>query len=113
MDAILEFYSTNGLMLTLFAVVGVILLGIMKYTNMFIKLEEEARHAIYVCIAVLISVIIAGVYLYIKDEFAFEALLLFASNVFALNQTFYNIFKATTLQELLKKALKKFNNISE
>lgn len=113
MDAILEFYAHNGLMLTIFAIVGIVILGIMKYTNMFVKLEEEIRHALYVLITVAISVIIAGIYLYCKDEFAFDTLMLFATNVFTLNQTFYNIFKASTLQELLKKVLRKINKIEE
>ena len=114
MDALVAFYASHGLGLTLAAIAGIILLGVMKYANVFAKLEEEIRHILYVCISVIFSILLAMLYMTMSDaEFEFTTITLFASNVFVLNQTFYNIFKVTTLQELLKKLFKKMENISK
>lgn len=114
MDALVAFYGSHGLPLTLSALAGIILLGVMKYCNLFRKIQgEDVRHIVYISVAAIFSVILAGVYMYMADTFDLENLTLFSTNVFVLNQTFYNIFKATTLQGLLKKFLKKLNILSE
>ena len=43
MNEIIAFFAKYGLILTLIAVVGVIILGIMKYCNLFKKLPEKSR----------------------------------------------------------------------
>jgi hypothetical protein len=45
MNEIIAFFAKYGLILTLIAVVGVIILGIMKYCNLFKKLPEKSRQS--------------------------------------------------------------------
>lgn len=107
MNELLIFYQTHGIGLTLIAVGGVILLGILKYGGLFEKYKEEYRHMFYVGISVILSLIAGLIYLLCKNLFAFDVFILFAANVFGLNQAFYAIFKASTLTELIKKLVDK------
>lgn len=102
MEAIMTFYGTHGLWLTLIAVASIILLAVLKYTNSFIKYTETARHWLYIAIAVGLSILGAIVYMLITESFDAETVIIFTSNVFGLNQMFYNIFKVTKLKDLFK-----------
>ena len=46
METLIRFFNEYGLGLTLIAIASVIILGIMKYSNMFVKLDEDKRHAV-------------------------------------------------------------------
>lgn len=107
MNELLIFYQTHGVGLTIIALAGVIVLGILKYAKVFEKYKEDYRHMFYVGISVVISLIAGLIYLLCKNVFAFDAFLLFAVNVFGLNQAFYAIFKATTLNDLITKVVDK------
>ena len=107
MDELLAFYQQFGLISTAFAIIGIIALGILKYCNVFKTLPETTRHCLYILISVAISVIISIIYLLATDSFDVTNVVLFATNVYVLNQAFYNIFKATTLTDLIKKILDK------
>lgn len=104
MDELLEFISTYGLgWVTLFAVVGIAMLGIMKKCNLFKKVDEKYRHYLYLAISIGFSVVATLVYLLIIDQFAWSVFLGIAVAVITLNQTFYNVFKVTPINELLGK----------
>ena len=114
MTDLLIFYGTHGIFLTGIAVIGVIVLGIMKYSIMFKNISESYRHYFYIGISIALSLIFGLIYLLINNTFEFTSYLLFAGSVFALNQTFYNIFKVTSLNDLLKKFLDYiFNHFKE
>ena len=108
MNELIIFYSEHGFALTLIAILGIIVLGALKYAEVFSKLSEDIRHLIYIAISVGLSLGGGAIYLVCIKSFAFNYFMLFAGSVFALNQTFYNIFKATTLNDLIKKILEKF-----
>lgn len=106
MDILMEFISTYGLgWITLFAVIGIVLLGIMKYCNLFKKIAEGSRHYIYLAISIGFSVVATLIYLLIAGQFTWAMFIGIVAAVFMLNQTFYNIFKVTPVNRLFVKIL--------
>lgn len=102
MEAFATFYATHGLWLTIIAVLSIILLGVLKYTNSFEKYSEQVRHVLYLIISVGLSIIGGISYMLITDSYDTGSLIIFTANVFGLNQMFYNIFKVTKLKDLFK-----------
>ena len=103
MNEIVIFFQQNGLWLTLIAVAGVLILGIMKYCNLFKKLEEKVRHICYLAISIGLSVIGSCIYLACVHQFTFTYVITLTSAIFALNQAFYTIYDTTTLKDLIAK----------
>lgn len=103
MEEILVFFSTYGWQLALIAIAGIIVLGILKYCNLFKKIEEKYRHYIYIGISVGLSLIATVIYFACVGKLTADNVgLLFgiAGAIYALNQTFYNIFKVTPINKL-------------
>lgn len=105
MENLINFFTAYGLAITLIALAGIVILGILKYCNLFKKLEEKKRHYIYLTISVGLSLIGTAIYLFVVGQFEFNYFLLIASAIYALNQTFYNIFKITPINTLFRKIL--------
>lgn len=103
MSELLIFFQQNGLWLTLIAIAGVILLGVLKYLKVFSKLEEKIRHVCYLAISVGLSIIGSCIYVACIHQFSITHMLALSGAIFALNQTFYSIYDNTTLKELLFK----------
>lgn len=105
MDSILEFFAQHGLWLTLIAVLGIAILGVLKYTGAFKKLSEEARHICYLAISVGLSIIGSVIYTLCVGAFDWKEMFALAGAILALNQTFYSIYANLTLKELWEKLL--------
>lgn len=105
MENILTFFSTYGLILTLIAVAGVAVLGFLKYCNVFSKLAETSRHILYLSISVGLSLIASAIYLAVIHAFSIDYFLALAVAIYLFNQTMYNIFKVTNLNDLCVKIL--------
>lgn len=105
METLLEFFKNYGLPITIIAVVGIVILGILKYCNLFKKIAENKRHYIYFAISVGLSVLATIIYLLIVKQFTAGYVIAIAVAIYALNQTFYNIFKITPINELARKLL--------
>ena len=105
MNELLEFLKSNGWQLTLIAIAGVIILGILKYANLFKKLNKKVRHALYIGISVALSLVASLIYLICTDGFAVDSFFALASMVFALNQGAYALYDTLTLKELFNKIL--------
>lgn len=105
MENLLLFFQKYGLAITLIAIAGIAILGILKYCNLFKKIEEGKRHYIYLAISIGFSVAATIIYLLIIKRFDWMYMLIVASAIYALNQTFYNIFKVTPVNELIGKLL--------
>lgn len=105
MDQILEFFRQYGLVLTLIAVAGIMILGTLKYCNVFSKLEERSRHYCYIIISVGVSVIASIIYLACVKQLTFSLFVAVSGSIYALNQTFYNIFKVTSINDFFVKLL--------
>jgi len=100
MNELITFFTTYGLAITIIAVIGIIILGILKYCNVFKKFDEKKRHFLYLAISVGISLLASIVYLLIIKQFQWDNFIVIAGAIYALNQTFYNIFKTTSLNAL-------------
>lgn len=103
MENILVFFQQHGLWLTLIAIAGIILLGVLKYCNVFKKFEEKIRHLLYLVVSVGISIIGSIIYLACVHQIDVAYIATLAGAIFALNQAFYTIYDTSTLKELLSK----------
>lgn len=105
MEQIVIFFQQHGLWLTLIAVVGIVLLGVLKYCNVFKKFDEKVRHVLYLVISVGISIVGSVIYLACVHQLDIAYIATLAAAIFALNQAFYTIYDTTTLKELFNKLL--------
>ena len=111
MEELLTFFASYGLPLTIIAVIGIVGLGILKYTGAFSKLDEKVRHIIYFAISVGFSIIASAVYLLIIKQFEISFLVAISAAIYALNQAFYSIFSVTSFDELCKMILEFIINL--
>ena len=105
MNELVSFLKDNGWQLTLIAIAGVVILGILKYLNVFKKLDKKVRHALYIGISVAISLIASAIYLGCTHNFAIDSYFALATTIFALNQGAYALYDTLTLKELFNKLL--------
>lgn len=105
MEELLVFLQIYGWQLSLIAIAGIIILGVLKYCNVFKKFDEKIRHVLYLVISVGISIIGAVIYLACIHQLTVEFAFVVAGAILALNQTFYAIYDTTTLKNLVTKLL--------
>ena len=105
MEELVAFFTKYGLWTTLIAIIGIAGLGVMKYCNLFKKIEEKKRHYIYLLISVGFSVIATAIYLAIIKSFEWDYFLAASAALYALNQTFYSIFKVTPVNRVATQVL--------
>lgn len=103
---LVEFFKTNGLALTIIAIVGIVILGVLKYCNLFTEIEEKYRHYIYLGISVGLSIVGALIYLGCIGHFKFNYIITLSTAIYVLNQAFYAVFKITPINELGTKLLR-------
>ena len=111
MEEFLIFFSIYGWQLALIALAGIIILGILKYCNVFKKFDEKIRHVLYMVISVGISIVGAIIYLTCAHQLTVEYVFVIAGAILALNQTFYAIYDTTTLKDLFTKLLNWIKNL--
>lgn len=102
MNELTTYLLTHGWILTLIAIGGIFILGILKYVNAFKNLNEASRHCIYILISAGFSVIGSAIYLYVCGQRSINAFFAIVSALFALNQTFYNLLKVTRVKDLFR-----------
>lgn len=103
MEELRQFLQSYGTVLTGIAVTGIVLLGILKYCAVFARLPEEKRHYLYLFLSVGFSAGLSALALVLRGGFNLRFFLSLSAATLALNQTFYNIFKATPLCVLAEK----------
>ncbi len=103
MEEMLIFLKNYGLVLTLIALAGIGILGILKHYNCFSKVEEKYRHYLYIGISVAFSLIGSAIYLLVLKQFEVNYFLALAAAILLLNQTCYNLIKATSVGNLFAK----------
>lgn len=103
MEDILVFFQQHGLWLTLIAIAGIILLGVLKYCNVFKKFEEKIRHILYLVTSVGISIVGSIIYLACVHQIDIVYIATLTGAIFALNQAFYTLYDTSTLKDLLRK----------
>ena len=102
MSELVNFFTKNGLQLTLIAILGIAILGVLKYICLFKKLPEKYRHLIYLTISVGFSFIASAIYMKIQHNFELSSYIALCGMIYALNQTFYNVFKITNINKFIE-----------
>lgn len=105
MEELMMFLGIYGWQLSLIAILGIIILGVLKYANVFSKIEKEKRKPIYFVISVGFSVISTIIYLAIMGRFELDYIVTVSTAIYGLNQVFYTIYENTSLRDLLCKLL--------
>ena len=105
MEEMMIFLGTYGWQLAVIAFVGIVLLGVLKYANVFSNIEKDKRKPIYFAISVGFSVIATIVYLLIVGSFSVEYVVTVSTAIYALNQTMYAVYETTKLRDLVSSIL--------
>lgn len=105
MEELMLFLNTYGWQLSLIAFLGIVVLGVLKYTNAFKNIEKEKRKILYLAVTVGFSIVATVIYLLIIKQFTIEYLITITVAIYALNQTFYTIYENTSLRDLMMKLL--------
>ena len=105
MELLINFLNEYGWQLGLIATISIVLLGILKYTNIFSKLSKDKKRLVYFAITVGLSIISSAIYLAIIDNFTLAYLGAIAAALYAVNQAFYSIYENISLKDLLNKLI--------
>jgi hypothetical protein len=103
MEQMVTFYTQHGWQLALIALLGIIILGVLKYANVFSKVEKEKRKPIYFAISIGFSLVATVIYLLIIKQFTVDYFFTVALAIYALNQAMYSVYETTSLRDLLGK----------
>ena len=108
---VFEFFKQYGWQLTLIALSGIIILGILKFFNVFKKVPEDKRKYVYAGISSGFSIIAGVVYLAVTDALNWAAFGVAAVAIYTLNQTLYSVYETYGLRTLLQKFGNLFINL--
>lgn len=103
MEQLSIFYTLYGWQLALIALVGIIILGVLKYANAFSKVNKDNRKPIYFAISVGFSLVASMIYLAIINQFNPDYIFSVFIAIYALNQAMYSVYETTNLRDLLAK----------
>lgn len=105
LEQFMIFLNTYGWQLAIIAFVGCVILGVLKYANVFSKIEKNARKPIYFGISMGFSLVTTIIYLAIIGQFDIGYIVAVTSAMYAMNQTMYSFYETTTLRELVNRVL--------
>lgn len=98
-------FCNYGVAIMCIALAGIVVLGILKYCNVFKKLDEKYRHYAYLGISIALSIVGSVIYLACVHELTFSIVCSLATVIFGLNQAAYAIYANTPIKELVVKVL--------
>lgn len=103
---IINFFSQYGWQLGVCALSGIFILGCIKCTKVFDKIENsQIKKALYLVSSVLLSLVACAIYLKITNGFTWRALGLVGASIFGLNQVAYQLYETSGVRALWKKLL--------
>ena len=100
---ILQFITTYGWKLALIACSGIFVLGVLKFFNIFNKIEKSKRKYLYAGISASISIIASAIYLVIVGLFNWAGFGVIAGAIYGINQTIYALYENTGFRSALRK----------
>lgn len=100
---IIEFFEAYGWKLTLIALSGIIILGILKMLHVFDKIPKNYRKYIYAGISSALSIVAAAIYLRLTNGFLWGTFGVCAAAIYALNQVAYALYENTGLRAAFRK----------
>lgn len=105
-NMIINFFSQYGWQLGVCALSGIFILGCLKCTGIFNKLENsQLKKTLYIISSVLLSMCACLVYMRINNSFSWKGLAMIGSAIFGLNQVAYQLYETTGVRLIWKKLL--------
>ncbi len=102
-EMIYLFIEKYGWNLTLIALSGILILGIVKLCHLFDKIEKGKRKYVFTGIMSIFSIVSAAAYLLVIQKFEVVRFVLMSLGIFGINQTIYAIYENCGMRALLRK----------
>ena len=110
-EMILQFVQTYGWQLALIACSGIFVLGILKFFDVFKKIEKTKRKYLYTAISASISIIASAIYLVVMGAFNWAGFGVIAGAIYGLNQCIYALYENLGVRAVLQKLGTLFINL--
>ena len=102
-EMIINFITTYGWKLALIACSGIFVLGILKFFNVFEKIEKSKRKYFYALISSCLAIVASSIYLIIINAFDLSGFAVIAGTIYAMNQAIYSAYENLGFRALLRK----------
>lgn len=105
MDAnmIITFFKMYGWQLTVLATSGIAVLGFLKATGLFNKLNEKVKKYVYYAVSCAISIVACTAYIFIVDQFTWMNWGVLVVGIIAYTGAIYTLYENTGARLFLKK----------
>ena len=105
MDAnmIITFFKMYGWQLTVLATSGIAVLGFLKATGLFSKLNEKVKKYVYYAVSCAISIVACTAYIFIVDQFTWMNWGVLVVGIIAYTGAIYTLYENTGARLFLKK----------
>lgn len=101
-EMILQFIFTYGWKLALIACSGIFVLGVLKFFNIFEKIEKSKRKYLYASVSAGISIIASGIYLALVGSFVWSSFGVIAGAIYGINQAIYALYENLGFRSALR-----------
>lgn len=102
-EMVLQFFLTHGWKLTLLSCSGIFFLGVLKYFDLFRRLEASKKKVVYAIISACFSIAVCGIYLAATDKFTWLGFGILSAGVFGVNQSVYAVYENCGIRTLVKR----------
>lgn len=102
-EMILEFVKLYGWKLAIIACSGILILGVLKFFNVFGKIQKEKRKYLYAVISSALSITASAIYLVAIKQFNIAGFGVIAGAIYVLNQAIYSIYENYGIRVGLRK----------
>ena len=104
-NVIIEFWKLYGWKLSLLALSGIVILGLLKWIGCFNKLKSNKKKYIYFVISCVLSILSCTIYLLVNHCFDWANYGLLCSAVAVFTFTIYTVYENTGLRAVWKKVV--------
>lgn len=104
-EMIIKFFETYGLIMTLLATSGIVLVGVLKAIGLFSKLNPKAKKYVYFVCSCIASIISCTIYLCVKDAFVWADWGMTIVCVIGYTVSIYGLYENMGIRTFLKKIL--------
>ena len=101
-EMILQFISTYGWKLALIACSGIFVVGILKFFDVFKKIEKSKRKYVYAIISSALSIIASAIYLIAIGSFHIAGFAVISSAIYGINQAIYALYENSGFRSALR-----------
>ena len=102
-EMIINFVSTYGWKLALIACSGIFVLGVLKFFNVFNKVQKEKRKYLYAVTSSGLSILASAIYLLAIGNFYIGGFAIIAGAIYGVNQAIYSMYENSGFRAVLRK----------